>query len=598
MLRRSGPILAAFAAIACGDNLRNPAVEGVVFEDTDGDGVMDPDEAPLPGVTVYIDHDDDGDLDPWDFTAVTAADGSYRIELDHPRDYAIRHVVPFGYASVSGGEPRRRDGPAAHIIGGVEAGELEYPFMAAVGALSGDRFAQFCGGVLASPSFVVTAAHCSFLPPDIEIGVLLGSNDASAGIVRAVSAVSIHPDFADSVVEGNDIAVWRLAEPIDPLFAPGVRTVELASDDTVELTAPGVLATTIGWGVADNDSDRLQEVHLPIASDTDCAAAYPDVASFDTQICAGVPEGGIDSCQGDSGGPLLVRDADRGVWVHAGVTSWGQGCALPGYPGIYARTSALSEWARSAMSEPSRVYRMSIRGEAVRADFGDRPTLLPMVGTIDPRIQLAGIEVAGASAGAVPADTAVALDYTILGDPGAGALSCRLDADGPGPLAEVATPCAVGANTATHSGYADGAYRADLIADLGDGATTRRSAFIVAGTPSSDTAAGALLPSDSIDPDFPGSTYYIDYYELTGTSEGALAILEVDAEFDSYLVLYDADVRTATGGGFLGSISALHRFFPEPGRRYLLGISTFSEAEIGDYTVELINNGALTPVTL
>ena len=41
--------------------------------------------------------------------------------------------------------------------------------------------------------------------------------------------------------------------------------------------------------------------------------------------------GGIDSCQGDSGGPLFTGTGDSAV--QHGIVSWGQGCALAGYPG-------------------------------------------------------------------------------------------------------------------------------------------------------------------------------------------------------------------------------------------------------------------------
>lgn len=591
------PILVALAA--CGDNVVDPAVEGVVFDDVDGDGIVDAGDEPLAGVTVWVDLNHNNVFDPTDLTAVTDGDGAYRIDLLVGGDVEVRHRVPFGYASVSGGEAAAA-AARPHIIGGVETGELEYPFMASVGGLFDGEYFHFCGGALVAPSFVVTAAHCSEGSVPDEVAVVLGTNDLGVAMPRAVRAINIHPEWDGDVTTGNDIAVWQLAEPVDFDVEVDVHTVELAAADTAGLTAAGSLATTIGWGVSDNDSDGdlLQEVHLPIADDDTCGGAYPDVDSFSTQICAGVPEGGIDSCQGDSGGPLMVRDPERDVWVHAGITSWGDGCALPGKPGIYARTSALSEWARSVITERSRVHRLNIRGEVARADFGDRPALRPLVSEIDPRVQLTALtSVAGEE---VPANTPVDFDFTILGDGAASGLSCSLDPDGPGPLAAAAVSCAVGDNRVTHAGYSDGAFRADLVADLG-GATTRRSLFLVAGTPSSDTAAGALDSGDQTDPDFSG-TYYIDYYELTGAAADVLTVLDLTVEFTGFIVLYDADVRDASGGGTLDTIFAdgqqTYRFFPEPGRRYLLGISTFGEEETGAYTVELINNGTLTPVTL
>jgi trypsin len=47
--------------------------------------------------------------------------------------------------------------------------------------------------------------------------------------------------------------------------------------------------------------------------------------------------GGVDSCQGDSGGPLYVTplDGNAAEARQIGIVSWGQGCALAGYPGEF-----------------------------------------------------------------------------------------------------------------------------------------------------------------------------------------------------------------------------------------------------------------------
>jgi len=46
----------------------------------------------------------------------------------------------------------------------------------------------------------------------------------------------------------------------------------------------------------------------------------------------------IDTCQGDSGGPLMAFVNNS--WILGGITSFGHGCALAGYPGVYTRVSS------------------------------------------------------------------------------------------------------------------------------------------------------------------------------------------------------------------------------------------------------------------
>ena len=103
--------------------------------------------------------------------------------------------------------------------------------------------------------------------------------------------------------------------------------------------------------------DVLQQARVPIVADADAAEAYPYLVEgvdplfggFEskTQVAAGYPQGGVDTCQGDSGGPLLVPAGSAMRLV--GDTSYGAGCAEPGFPGVYGRLAdaTMREWIRS-----------------------------------------------------------------------------------------------------------------------------------------------------------------------------------------------------------------------------------------------------------
>ena len=94
-------------------------------------------------------------------------------------------------------------------------------------------------------------------------------------------------------------------------------------------------------------TNNLQYVRVPAITNAQCNAAYGGSIT-DTMICAGYPGvGGKDACQGDSGGPFVCND--NGNAVIAGVVSWGNGCALADYPGVYARTTSALSWIQNSM---------------------------------------------------------------------------------------------------------------------------------------------------------------------------------------------------------------------------------------------------------
>jgi secreted trypsin-like serine protease len=57
--------------------------------------------------------------------------------------------------------------------------------------------------------------------------------------------------------------------------------------------------------------------------------------------------------QGDSGGPLQCNLRD-GRWYLAGVTSFGSGCAKPGFPDVFVRVSEYVAWIQGVIGEVPR----------------------------------------------------------------------------------------------------------------------------------------------------------------------------------------------------------------------------------------------------
>jgi len=234
--------------------------------------------------------------------------------------------------------------PASAVVGGtdVPAGQRGYVAYISIDGI----FA--CTGTLVTPTFVVTAGHCSTVtagtPLNVPIGkagqeitVTLGSvrrNDLM-GERPGVKRVIVHPEYVFTNNGGNsaDVALLELA-------TPSVQTpVPLLPKGDEALFKPGTPAQIAGFGVTEEGGSTpavLQEAEVPIVADTDTAEAYPDSFENRTQLGAGFPQGGVDSCQGDSGGPLLVT-APNGSLRLVGDTSYGEGCARPGKPGIYGR---------------------------------------------------------------------------------------------------------------------------------------------------------------------------------------------------------------------------------------------------------------------
>ena len=232
--------------------------------------------------------------------------------------------------------------PSHAIVGGQNASPGEYPSVAEV------SYGVFgCTGTLIAPNKVLTAGHCSSMTgaavaspaswPAALIDVRIGGHTSGSGERVPVASVTMHPNYLAGM--GYDISILNLSR--NSTKTP----TKVAGATETGLWAAGTVATIAGWGVTEEGGDApdvLQEAQVPITTDAYCAGAYSDFDAA-SMICAGYPEGGVDTCQGDSGGPMF--SGGRVV----GATSFGEGCARPGKPGVYARVgdTLLREWIRS-----------------------------------------------------------------------------------------------------------------------------------------------------------------------------------------------------------------------------------------------------------
>uniref|UniRef100_A0A0A1WN63 Trypsin zeta n=1 Tax=Zeugodacus cucurbitae TaxID=28588 RepID=A0A0A1WN63_ZEUCU len=228
------------------------------------------------------------------------------------------------------------------IVGGYTVDITAHPHQVSMrlkGILSSQKsYAHNCGGAIYSEYIVVTAAHCVIGKVASQYQIVAGANERRSvgGALVPVKEIIMHENYQPSSYN-NDIALMVLAAPL-PINNVTIKAIPLADRPSLN----GDTAVITGWGALKQGSsspDLLQEVKVPIVSNELCQEDYGAGRITDSMLCAGLRGvGGKDTCQGDSGGPLLVNGK------LAGIVSWGNGCASPKYPGVYANVTHLLPW--------------------------------------------------------------------------------------------------------------------------------------------------------------------------------------------------------------------------------------------------------------
>ncbi|XP_061724402.1 trypsin, alkaline C-like isoform X2 [Cydia pomonella] len=241
------------------------------------------------------------------------------------------------------------------IIGGSPAPISRYPYTVQV--LNSNQLS--CGGSLITRRHVLSAAHCFVDSRNVLLSSSLftcrvgSATLKTGGSVHRVSRIINHERYNLDAARDHDVSVLLLATTVTLSASVGVTAIP-----TQGSTVPdNAVVWVVGWGrtttVPGPSSSILNEVWVYTINTTICAQRYRNLELVNNSpypvtnnmMCTGILDvGGRDACQGDSGGPVVYSG------VAVGVTSWGEGCAHPFYPGVNARVAAYTNWINSTVT--------------------------------------------------------------------------------------------------------------------------------------------------------------------------------------------------------------------------------------------------------
>lgn len=189
------------------------------------------------------------------------------------------------------------------IVGGEAAVRSSWEWAISLQYLNEHR----CGGVIISPSYIITAAHCVLNTAEIRryatvvAGIdTLSESTSSKAQIRSIASVTLHSKY-DDTSKTNDIAVLKLDRPLiisnksntARMCFPRVVSTNSRNNFPVDLSS----LVAIGWGKLTSSVEsipknlHIQQVTLKAMSAFHSMCSYT-INNKALQFCAAVTGGG------------------------------------------------------------------------------------------------------------------------------------------------------------------------------------------------------------------------------------------------------------------------------------------------------------------